>query len=406
MRILTAHNYYQEPGGEDEVFAAETELLKRHGHSVTTFIVHNDDIKRRNPVSVGSATFWNFAEARRLCREIRSSGAELVHFHNTFPLLSPSGYYAAGWVRVPCVQTLHNYRLICPNAILYRDGHVCEDCVGKMVPWPGALHSCYRSSAIATATTAAMLAVHKAAGTWTEKVTFYISLTQFARTKYIQGGLPPERILVKPNFLNDDPGTGSGGVGALFVGRLTESKGVRTLLRAWRLLAGSVPLLILGDGPLAGEVAKAAEAIPQVRWLGRQAKDVVAAHMRASSILVVPSVWYEAFPMTVVEAFATGLPVVASNLGSLATLIEPGRTGLHFQAGDASDLAAKVSWAISNKQKLDAMRCEARREFESHYTADKNYALLMQIYGRALHQNGHPAELLGDYVLPSVHLNG
>jgi glycosyltransferase involved in cell wall biosynthesis len=386
LRILAVHNFYKEPGGEDQVFAGEVSLLKQHGHFVSSFTLHNDSINSHNLFRVGSATLWNRRESARLYNSICETQADVVHFHNTFPLLSPAAYYAAWRARVPCVQTLHNYRLICPNAILYRDGHVCEDCLGKAIPWPGAFHSCYRGSTMASALTGAMLTAHRVAGTWRKKVTVYISLTDFARKKYIEGGLPADRILVKPNFLNDDPGPGEGGNGALFVGRLTESKGIRVLLQAWRLLAGLLPLLIIGDGPLAGEVAEATKCIPGVQWLGRQPKEVVFTYMCASSALVMPSVWYEAFPMTVVEAFATGLPVVASNLGSLATLIQDRRTGLHFAPGDAADLAAKMRWAVTHWDALNRMRLDARGEFESHYTAERNYSALMGIYDRVLDQ--------------------
>lgn len=384
MRVLAVHNYYQEAGGEDEVFAAEAALLKRKGHTVTTYTIHNSCITPSNLIQVGCKTFWNRTEFRKITEMSLASGAELIHFHNTFPLLSPSAYYAASRLAIPCVQTLHNYRLICPNAILYREGHVCEECVGKTVPWPGAVHACYRDSRLTSALTAGMLSVHRSIGTWRNKVTIYIALTEFAKQKCIEGGLPADRIAVKPNFLNDDPGPGRGGDGALFVGRLAESKGVRVLLDAWKRLAGIVPLTIIGDGPLAPEVRQATVQIPGVRWLGRQPKDAVFAEMRAHSLLVVPSGWYEAFPMTVVEAFATGLPVVASNLGSLATLVDDGRTGLHFAAGNAADLAAKVRWALSNSSDLARMRLRARSEFEVNYTAEMNYAMLMGIYTKAL----------------------
>jgi glycosyltransferase involved in cell wall biosynthesis len=385
MKVLIAHNEYQQPGGEDQVFAAEIALLEAHGHHVVRYSVHNDHVAGMNPAVLAGSTVWNRSSYRQLRSLIRLERPQVAHFHNTLPLISPAGYYAAKAEGVAVVQTLHNYRLLCPNALFFRDGHVCEDCQGKTVPWPGVLHACYRDSRPASAVVAAMLSTHRALRTWTEQVDVYIVTTEFARAKFIQGGLPAQKLIVKPNFLHPAPSPREGqGEYALFVGRLSPEKGVDTLLAAWERLRDLVPLSIVGDGPLAEEVANAARSLERVEWLGRQPREQVLALMKAASVLVFPSVCYENFPVTILEAYAVGLPVIASDLGGMASLVEDGRTGLHFRPGDPKDLAAKVRWASAHPAELAGMRNEARGEFEAKYTAERNYEVLKEIYETAV----------------------
>ena len=257
--------------------------------------------------------------------------------------------------------------------------------MGKTIPWPGVVHACYRGSRAASAVVAAMLVVHRLLGTWTQKVDMYIALTEFARQKFIEGGLPADKVAVKPNFVHPDPGLGEGRGGfALFVGRLSQEKGFDTLLAAWERLQGRVPLKIVGDGPLASEVAAAVGRLEGVEWLGRKPREEVLDLMKRSSFLILPSKVYENFPMIIAEGFATGSPIVASNLGAMASLIEHGRTGLHFHPGDPGDLAAQVEWLLSHPEALARMRKEARAEYEAKYTAERNYQMLIEIYERAI----------------------
>lgn len=385
MAILMAHNYYQRPGGEDQVFTAEIALLERFGHRVVRYTVHNDQVVDFTPLALVLATLWNRGVYRDLRRVIRLTRSSVVHVHNSFPLLSPSVYFAANDEGAPVIQTLHNYRLLCPNAIFFRDGHVCEDCLGRLVPWPGLVHRCYRQSRAATGTVAAMLVVHRLLRTWSRMVDVYVALTEFARRKLIAGGLPADRIVVKPNFVFPDPGPGDGAGGyGLFVGRLSAEKGVATLLAAWERLGGKIPLKVVGDGPEAPRVRAAIQRLPSVEWLGQRPAADVSALMAGAALVVVPSEWYEAFPRVVVEAFASGTPVAASDLGSLAELVEDGRTGLLFRPGDPGDLAARVEWLWAHRDRAAAMRREARAEYEAKYTADRNYERLMAIYRRAI----------------------
>src|SRR5215212_7679796 len=251
LKVVLVHGYYRQAGGEDQVFAAESELLEAQGHQVLRYTVHNERIERMSPLSLAGATVWHRSSYRDLRALVRREQPDLVHFHNTFPLISPAGYYAAKAEGRPVVQSLHNYRLLCPNALFFRDGHACEDCRGKLVPWPGVLHACYRRSRPASGAVAAMLTTHRALRTWTEQVDVYIATTEFAREKFVQGGLPAEQLLVKPNFLHPAPSPGQvRGDFALFVGRLSPEKGVGTLLETWKRSRVRVPLKIVGDGPL------------------------------------------------------------------------------------------------------------------------------------------------------------
>jgi glycosyltransferase involved in cell wall biosynthesis len=385
MKILAVHNRYQRPGGEDQVFVDETALLETRNHRVLRYEVHNDQVKQVNRLTLAKDTVWNTSAYRELGALIRRERPHVVHFHNTLPLVSPAGYYAARAEGVPVIQTLHNYRLLCPVALFFRDGRVCEDCMGKAVPWPGVVHRCYRGSRTASGVIATMLTVHRALRTWTEMVDVYVALTEFARNKFIEGGLPAGKIVVKPNFVAPDPGRGQGGGGyALFVGRLAPEKGTGTMLAAWDRLGARIPLKIVGDGPLRDQVVEAAARQSNVEWLGHRPVEDVQALMGKADMLIFPSQWYETFGRVAAEAFAAGTPVIAANIGAVAELVEHGRTGLKFRPGDPEDLVTQVEWALSHSTDLRSMREEVRAEFEAKYTAERNYRALMEIYEAAL----------------------
>ncbi|MBE3550736.1 MAG: glycosyltransferase [Brockia lithotrophica] len=387
MRFLVIHNYYQQPGGEDHVFAAEVSLLRQRGHAVEELIFHNKDLENLSSLRQAQITFWNFAVYRRIRETIRLHNPDIAHVHNTFPLASPAVFHALKAEGVPVVMTLHNYRLFCVNGLFFRKGEVCEACLGKL-PWRGVVHGCYRDSRLASAVVAGMLTLHRAIGTW-DLVDRFIALTDFARKKFIEGGIPPEKIVVKPNFVYPDPGPGEGRGGyALFVGRLSPEKGIQTLLEAWEALDGRIPLKIVGDGPLAEEVSKASQKIRGVEWLGRKPLEEVYALMGEAMFLVFPSEWYETFGRVAIEVFAKGTPVIASDIGAAGEIISHGRTGLHFRPGDPEDLAAKVEWLLCRPRELERMRREARAEYEAKYTAEKNYEQLMAIYWGVLEERG------------------
>jgi glycosyltransferase involved in cell wall biosynthesis len=389
MRILLVHNYYQQPGGEDTVFRAERTLLEDAGHEVVVYERHNSEIEaytRAQRLRLAKRTI-RAADSYRDIRELAASHRpHLAHFHNTFPLVSPAGWQACRELGVPTVQTLHNYRLLCPNAVFHRNGRVCEDCLGRAVPWPGIVHGCYRGSRVQSATIAAMLATHRLRGTYRREVSAYIALTEFARTKFIDGGIPEDLISVKPNFVDPDPGYREGtGTYALFVGRVSEEKGLSTLLSAWARLS-DIPLRIVGDGPFMEEAVERLKRSGSrvVEFLGRRPRSEVMELLKGARLLVFPSELYEGFPMALVEAFACGVPVIASRLGGSAEIVDDGRTGLLFEPGNAENLAEVVASLWAEPDALARMGRDARALYREKYSAEKNYQKLMNIYEKAM----------------------
>ncbi|MBD1847826.1 glycosyltransferase family 4 protein [Cyanobacteria bacterium FACHB-63] len=388
MRILAVHNYYQQPGGEEQIFNTEATLLQSYGHEVVRYTLSNDDIKGMNSLTLAKNTLWNSQVYQELRSLVRQERPDVAHFHNTFPLISPAAYYALKEEGIPVVQTLHNYRLLCPNALFFRDGKVCQDCLTQANPIPGIVHGCYRESHSASAMVAATISFHAIIGTWRRLVDVFIVYSQFAMQKFIEGGLPKEKLVFKTNFLYPapDPGNGKGGYG-LFVGRLSVEKGLGVMLDAWRQLGGKIPLKILGDGPMAGVVKNAMQEMPEIEWLGRRPLEEVYEVVGNAAFLVFPSEWFETFGRVAIEAFARGTPVVASNIGAITELVDHERTGLLFRPSDSTDLATKINWLLAHPQILNQMRQNARLEFEKKYTASENYKQLIEIYQRVAASN-------------------
>lgn len=385
MRVIVAHNTYRGTGGELVVAESETALLRRHGHEVHTFTRSNDEIGTEvTPASVPFRAFWAPDSARDLAALIENLRPDVLHVHNTWLLLSPSIYWTAKRYDVAVVQTLHNYRLFCPMAQFLRDGEPCEKCLGKAFPYPGIIHKCYRDSRAQTALAGGVVAAHRAAGTWSSKVDRYIALTDFAREKFVDGGLPEQKLVVKPNFVKDVGRGKPGGEYALFVGRISEEKGLDVALDAWEDGDLSLPLRIVGDGPIAPDVRTRSEHLENVDYLGRKPRNEVLMLMKEAAVLVMPSIWYEGLPMTIVEAFSTGLPVVTSNLGAMSGLIDHGQTGLHFKPRSSLDLAVQIRKVASQPDKVARMSDNARNRYESQYTPEANYQMLRRIYKEAV----------------------
>jgi len=390
VKIVLVHNTYQQPGGEDVIFEQECAMLKNAGHQVVTYSRSNweaDHYPGVRRVLLAKRAIWASDTRREFANLLKREKPGVVHVHNTFVMISPSIYSACSEAGVPVVQTLHNYRLFCPAATFFRDGKVCEECFESL--WRGVEHGCYHESHAATAVVATMLATHRFRQTWQREVSCFVALSQFARNKFIQGGLPEEKIFVKPNFVDPDPGARTEmGDCALFVGRLSPKARLDTLLAAWSRLSVRIPLLVIGGGAGRGELElQAAKAgLSNVLFKGQLPRAETLAALNRARFLVFASEWYENFPVTLVEAFGCSTPVICSRMGVMEEIVEDGRTGLHFTAADPEDLSRKVEWAWNHPKEMAAMGQAARTEYEAKYTAEKNYPMLMQIYGRAMQQ--------------------
>jgi glycosyltransferase involved in cell wall biosynthesis len=383
MKILILHNRYKIIGGEEGVVKAEYALLENHGHSVTVLEVSNDRIvgiwgKLRTAIE----GIYSLPSKQQVSDAIGQLEPDLVHVHNFFPLLSPSVYDACLEAEVPVVQTLHNYRLLCPKAMPFRNGQICEDCFDRVVPWWGVWHGCYRGSHIQSASVAAMLGVHHLQGTWHKRVDAYIALSDFQKQVFVRSGLPEERFFVKPNFVfaGELPQDSQRERFALFVGRLSEEKGVEILIDAYLQHQLTIPLKIIGDGVLRKSLQEKAAGLAHVTFLGQQDATVVAQMMQRAQFLVFPSIWYEGFPLTIAEAYSCKLPVIASNLGTMSEIVLDGVTGIHFESGNSADLATKIQWAIDHPHILTMMGDSAYQIYQTYYTPEVNYHQLIQIY--------------------------
>jgi glycosyltransferase involved in cell wall biosynthesis len=399
MKILLVHNTYQSRGGEDVVLDQERELLQSAGHEVLDYQRHNSEIQQFSTiqrVSMLARTVWASDSYREISSLLRQSQPDIVHIHNTFPLISPSVYWACRNAQIPVVQTLHNYRLFCPGANFFRDGKSCEDCIGGNF-WQGVRHGCYRDSRLQTAPVALMLWVHHARKTWHEMVDRYIVLTEFARSRFVKAGLPADKILIKPNFVPDPGMRTTQGTYALCVGRVSQEKGVPTLLKAWRQLPRSYKLRVIGDGPARTQLEQeaAAEGLSNVTFLGQQPREKVIEAMKGARFVVFPSELYENLPLTIIEAFACGVPVLSSHLGAMQEIVEEGRTGMFFQPGDAEDMARVVSHAWEQEPRsISLLGMQARDEYEAKYTASVNCRQLVDIYQSVIAQRVGLPELV------------
>jgi glycosyltransferase involved in cell wall biosynthesis len=390
--ILVLHNRYAHAGGEDEAFTTEIDLLRQYGHHVLTHEQDNRLIAQMSRGALVRRSFWSGADYRAVRKLIREHSVDLVSVHNFFPLFSPAIFYAAAAERVPIVLTLHNYRLLCPAATFFREGSVCEACLDKALPWPSVLHRCYRDSRAQSAVTAAMLFSHRMLGTWNRKVTRYLALTEFMREKMIAGGLAAERVVVKPNSV-EDTGLGAGERDDfLYVGRLSPEKGVDTLLRAWKLLREKGPttrrLRIAGSGPEEMNLRAMASAWPEVEFVGHLSRPQTREAIGSAAAVILPSIWYEGLSRVMTEAFSKGTPVIASNLGPIGQAVRPGDNGLLFGVGDPAGLAETLRGYPARGEALARLRAGARADYERQYASDVVYARLKEVYDEAIAEVG------------------
>ncbi|NGM38541.1 glycosyltransferase [Methylobacterium sp. DB0501] len=379
MRVLVAHNRYQVRGGEDAAVARDLAALERAGCAVEAVFLDNGAIDSglARLRAAFAATHAPDGIARVMAAA-RRFGPDVVHVHNFFPLLSPGIHAAARAAGYATVQTLHNYRLICPGAFLMRDGAPCEACVTGS-PYQAVRFACYRGSRIGSLAVARMVDRHRRAGTWRRDVDRFVALTPFARERFIAAGFPEGRIRIRPNGL-PDPGPPSAGPrgGLLYVGRLSPEKGVLVLAEA--ASRAGTRVTVIGEGPLAGALA----GHPSLDLRGACAPDAVQDAMARAAAVVVPSLWYEGLPMVVAEAYAAGTPVVASRIGALASLVADGETGFLAGPGDATDLGTALARIAGDPAASAAMGRGARAVYEREWREDVTTRALIEIYRDAV----------------------
>jgi len=385
MKLLYLFNLYQQPGGENLWVRSEPELFRARGHDV---IIYERDNKEIQGWSLGkkAALLWqarwsreSYAAVRELIRRERP---DIAHVYNTLVLLTPSVYYACRDEGVPIVQSVYNYRLLCPAGNFLREGKVCEECVEHSL-LRSIRHACYRDSYVQSAALAATLTSHRRMGTWTSVIDRYLVPTAFMKRKLVENGLPAERITIKPNYHEPDPGLREETDGSvLYTGRLSEEKGIHTLVEAWKLLKNPPLLRIIGDGPLRSSLARTLADHPglRVELMGLQNHSQVISHLKTASCFVLPSEWYEAFPHVILEAFACAVPILASRIGTLPDVITDGITGMLFDPGSPEDLASKMNWMLQHPATVSNIGIAGRHEYVTKYTADKNYERLLGIY--------------------------
>jgi len=389
MRILIIHNRYQDPGGEDTVVSQEKQLL---GQTEDVMLLTFQNRKGWQGMWQTLWSPWNVWAARKVRRAIRQHHPDVVHLHNLHYAVGPIAIRVVKRANLPVVMTLHNYRLLCPSATLFHNGRRFTDSLHAAFPWKAVRLGVHSRSRVKTFWLALNHWVHRKLGTW-RLVDRYITLTDFARQLFIDSslGLPVEKFTVKPNFT----------IGArpavpamredffLFVGRLTEEKGIPMLLEAFA--TSGLRLTIVGDGPLRKDVLAASDRSPSITYLGPQEHASVARLLASCTALVFPSVWYEGMPMTLLEAFAAGTPVIASDLGAMASMVKDGYNGWLFSPGDASALREKaIRWAAMDPVDRQPLEAGAGASYETLYTAAPNRQQLLGIYQAAINDHQRP----------------
>lgn len=397
MKVLLVHEYYRSssPSGEDKVFEREKALLEQKGINVEPLIFKNDHIGTpEGPSILKTALYtpWSPLGKVLVRKAIEAFHPDLVHFHNTFPVISQSAIIQASKMGVATILTFHNFRSFCAQALLMGPDHICEQCLGRY-PWPALRNRCYRGSLLATVPLFMNITLHRWLGTWQKHVDRFIVLSDFNRKKFIEAGFPPDKIRVKPNFFTTSffqiPEKSL--YDWVFIGRLGTEKGVQYLPEVWDRLGKSAPVLhLLGDGPERTALQK------QIDRLKLNNKMILHGHCKThkvnemlakSSLMIFPSICYEGFPLVIGEAYAAGVPVAASNIGAPASIVRDKITGVHFQPGDVDDMFNKLISLRNKPELLIKMGVNARKEYEEKYTPDNNYEIISKIYKEALALN-------------------
>lgn len=385
MNILIVHNYYQIPGGEDTVVANEKKMMEDHGHKVVLYSRNNSELTQMSKLqklALPFTTVFNMRTYREVKRLIRQEHIDIVHVHNTLNLVSPSVYYAARSMKVPIVQTIHNFRLLCPGATFYRDGRICEECVTKGLKC-SVKYNCYRDSKLQTLACVINTKIHRMIGIY-GKIN-YICLTKFNKEKFLQLNrlgkrqiIDPQKVFIKPNFTFDTSSEISEKRNCeyyLFIGRVEQIKGLDILLDAFAGLPNE-KLVIAGTGSQLEEYKK--KATDNVKFTGFLNRNELTQYLLKAKAIVVPSQWYETFGMIIVEAYAMHKPVIVGNIGNIASLVDEGKTGLYFKY----DSAKSLQNAIHRFRQIDTreMGTNAYRKYKTEFTDEINYSVLRSIY--------------------------
>lgn len=393
MKILICHNFYQNRGGEAQTVLREKALLEKMGHSIILFTKDNREINNYSLVKKSLLlfnNFFSFKTYRELKNIIRKHRPNIAHIHNIFPLISPSIYYVLKKYNIPIVQTLHNYRFLCPNGLfLNNDIEICEKC-GKGNFFYAIFGKCYRNSYIKSLALSFSLCVHRWLGTFKNKIDIYISPSSFLKSKMVKGGFSEKKIVVKTHFININELTPNENYGnyAVFMGRISKEKGIFTLIKVFKEIS-NLKLEIIGDGPFS---QKSMDFVKQnklsnIEFLGfmRTAKRFKI--LKKAMFLIFPSEWYENFPYVLLESFSLGIPVIASRIGGVSEIIEEGENGLFFQPGGVDEIKEKILILIKNRDLLLSMRFKARGSAEEKYSEEKGYKDLIKIYNQFIHNN-------------------
>ncbi len=385
MKILIIHNQYQQHGGEDTVLDSEIKLLQKNDEVVETLIFNNDKINSwASKVKFGLYSFYNPNSSCLLESKISEFKPDVIHVHNFFPIASPSLFYVANNNKIPIIMTLHNYRLLCPNAMFFRKGQICEDCISKSFALDGVIHGCYRDSSLQTLFLASMTWFHKKSHTWERRVNKYIALTNFAKNKFLNSslGLDNKKICIKPNFVIDKGFDLDKKDYCLYVGRLSKEKGIDILLNTFK--NSKRKLIIIGTGPMLDEIKIYSSKYENIEYLGFQSIGFIISKLKKAKALIFTSIWYEGMPMTILEAFSTATPVICGDIGGPAEIVTNEKTGLVYKVGDSKELQSKIEWLYNNSEAYKSLCINAHQEFLNKYSEEKNYAQLINIYNEII----------------------
>jgi len=382
MKILVIHNFYQQKGGEDIVVQQEIELLRDKGHIVDTFFVSNKSITTQiDKFTASLNTSYSVKFRDRIKKKINYFCPDIVHIHNTFPIITSSVYDACIQSNVPSIQTLHNFRIRCSSGLFFRDGKICEQCLNKSA-FQAVLHKCYRNSIVGSFFVAKMIEDNKRRDVWNVKVDRLISLTSFAKQKLIASGIKKNKICIKPNFIKDYGYCYEKEDYFLFIGRLSVEKGLDLLLEVFTKT--DKKLKIIGTGPLENEVHKSVSTNPNIEYLGFMNKDAIINHLKKAKSLIFSSICYEGMPMTILESFSTGTPVISPNIGGPNEMVKNNENGLIYEVNNSKDLLDKIYSLDEDRELQNKLSNGARSSYKLNYSAELNYKMLMDIYKKVI----------------------